>query len=111
MMKKNLLPLLLLIFSGCATQVGDFSIISTKTIDMDGEYELVGRDVKGTDMRPIILYFPSGTPTIEGAINNALVSVDGDIMTDATVTFNLWWLVYYGEQRYIVVGDVWKEVN
>ena len=110
-MKNKFLLLFLLMLFGCSTRIGDFSVISTKNIEMDGEYELIGRDVKGTDMKPIILYFPTGTPTIEGAIDDALESVDGDIMTDVIITSNVWWLYLYGEQRYVVVGDVWKEVN
>mgnify|MGYP001250158524 CR=1 FL=1 len=111
MMKKNAIILFLLMLIGCSARIGDFSVISTKNIDMDGEYELVGRDVKGTDMRPIILYIPTGTPTIENAIDDALESVGGDIMTDVIITSNVWWLYLYGEQKYIVVGDVWKEVK
>ena len=32
-------------------------------------------------------------------------------MTDAIITHNVWWFYIYGEQRYVVVGDVWKKVD
>ena len=75
---------------------------------MDGEYELVGSKVKGKEMVPIIAYLPDFS--IEDAIDDALDSVD-DIMTDAIITHNVWWFYIYGEQRYVVVGDVWKKVD
>jgi len=111
-MKRKILIFFLLVLSACSTsRLGDFTVISTRNIDMDGEYELVGSKVKGTDMAPIIYVFPLSSPSIEGAIDDALDSVDGDIMTDAIITQNVWWLYIYGEQRYIVVGDVWKKVD
>ena len=103
--------LLLLLFTGCSTRVADFTIISTKNIDMDGNYELVESNVKGKDVTPIIVYIPIGSPSIENAIDDALNSVDGDIMTDVTVRSNIWWFVYFGTYTYVVVGDVWKKVD
>jgi len=111
-MKRKILIFFLLVLSACSTRrLGDFTVVSTRNIDMDGEYELVGSKVKGKDMTPIIYVFPLGNPSIEGAIDDALDSVDGDIMTDAIITQNVWWFYIYGEQRYIVVGDVWKKVD
>ena len=110
-MKQKILIFFLLVLTACSTRVGDFTVISTRNIDMDGEYELVGSKVKGKDMVPIITYLPLGSPSIEDAIDDALDSVEGDIMTDAIITHNVWWFYIYGEQRYVVVGDVWKKVD
>ena len=78
---------------------------------MDGNYQLVESNVKGKDVTPIIIYIPIGSPSIEDAIDDALNSVDGDIMTDVTVRSNILWFVYFGTYTYVVVGDVWKKVD
>ena len=110
-MKEKFLFLLLLLFIGCSTRVADFTIISTRNVDMDGNYELVGTKVEGKDMIPIITYIPMGSPSIEDAIDDALNSVDGDIMTDVTVRSNVLWFFYFGTHTYVVVGDVWKKIE
>tara|TARA_Y100001935_G_C17156180_1_gene432932 strand:+ start:272 stop:604 length:333 start_codon:yes stop_codon:yes gene_type:complete len=110
MKEKTFLFLFLLLFTACSTRVADFTIISTRNIDMDGNYELVESKVKGKDVTPIIAYIPLGSPSIEDAIDDALDSVDGDIMTDVTVRSNVLWFIYFGTYTYVVVGDVWKKV-
>ena len=110
-MKQKILIFFLLILTACSTRVADFTIVSTKNIDMDGNYELVESNVKGKDVTPIIIYIPIGSPSIEDAIDDALNSVDGDIMTDVTVRSNILWFVYFGTHTYVVVGDVWKKVD
>jgi len=110
-MKKKFFLFFLIVFIGCSTRIADFTIISTRNVDMDGNYELVGSKVKGKDVTPIITYIPIGAPSIEDAIDDALDSVDGDIMTDVTIRSNVLWFVYFGTHTYVVVGDVWKKVD
>ena len=56
-------------------------------------------------------YIPLGAPSIEDAIDDALDSVDGDIMTDVTIRSNILWFLYFGTHTYVAVGDVWKKVD
>ena len=111
-MVRYIFLLSLIILTGCATRLGDFTLLSTRNVDLDGDYVLVERSVEGEDLVPIVIVFPIGTPNLENAIDDALKSAGGDLMTDAVLTYNYWYIPYvYGVQRYSVEGDVWKKAS
>ena len=111
-MIRHICLLSLIILTGCSTRLGDFTLLSTRNVDLDGDYVLVERNVKGADVIPIVILFPIGTPNLENAIDDALKSVGGDLMIDAVLKYNYWYIPYiYGVQRYSVEGDVWKRAS
>jgi hypothetical protein len=83
---KNKVPFILiglfLILSGCATRIGDFTVLSTKNVDISrlGDYEIIPARTKGEDLKVFSL------PSMEEAVDKAIESVDGGVgMTDVTV--------------------------
>lgn len=68
--------------AGCATRIGDFTILSTKNIDYSriGEYEVVRSRATGEDIKSWTV------PSMEEAVDKAIESIDGGVaMTDVTV--------------------------
>jgi hypothetical protein len=101
---------LVLTFSliGCATRLVDFTIISTKNIDLarGADFHRGTSRVEGKDKASIIIFIPTGTPNIKEAIDRAIESVPGAIaLLDGVVTAKGWWIPYiYGESAYVVEG-------
>jgi len=112
-MKKNIVPILLLssflIFNSCSQRIGDFTIISTKNIEVGAQYTKIGSGT-AEDMKVYFL-FPLGEPSIETAVDNLLESEKGELLTDAVVTshFNVFLVV--GKFGYSVKADVWKKAE
>ena len=110
---RNLLISLITIvlFAGCWNQrIGDFSVISSRNFDLNSDYVLLEKGVIGEDTQYIIIFIPTGQINIENAVDNALKRVDGDVMTNATIKLQGFYIPYiYGESRYVVEGDVWKK--
>ena len=110
---RNLLISLITIvlFAGCWNQrIGDFSVISSRNFDLNSDYVLLEKGVTGEDTQYIIIFIPTGQINIENAVDDALKRVDGDVMTNATIKLQGFYIPYiYGESRYVVEGDVWKK--
>ena len=112
---KNFLQVILMVFFfvGCTQRVGDFTVISTRNVDLNANYVRVERSVKGEDKKPIIIVFNMGFPNLKEAIDDALSKVDdGVIITDVSLTYRWFYIPYiYGETAYEVEGDVWKKIE
>ena len=96
--------------SGCTTTHGDFTVLSNKLVNLK-EFDLsqspVGHGVEGVDDAHIILFIPTGHPTLEAAIDDMLQKGQGDVATDATVRSTFWWIPFiYGYSSWSVTGDV-----
>jgi hypothetical protein len=104
---------LLLVSSGCVIRHGDFSVLSNKVLRLSA-FELDKADrvrgIVGKDVSHIIIFIPTGgTPTLEGALDDALEKGGGDVMTDAVVKAWSWYIPYiYGQSGWSVKGDVVK---
>ena len=107
------ITLVALFFVGCTQRLGDFTVLSTRNVDLNANYVKVENNVIGQDKKSIIIIIPTGTPNIEAAIDQALKSVDGGaVMTDVSLTYKWFYIPYiYGEYIYEVEGDVWKKSN
>lgn len=97
-----------LVLIGCATRLADFTIISTKNIDLSrgADFKRGSSRVQGEDKISIIIFIPTGTPNIKQAIDNAIQSVPGAVaLLDGVITYKFWWIPYiFGETTYIVEG-------
>jgi hypothetical protein len=116
---KNLLLLQLIgaaalvVLPSCSVRHGDFTVLSDKlvrTSDFDLSKADRVRGVTGQDVAHIYVLIPTKLqPTLKGALDDALRKGDGDVMTDAVVTFWSWYIPYtYGETGWEVTGDVVK---
>lgn len=78
------------LFSSCSQRLMDFSIVSTKNIELSkfGDYTKGQSRVDGEDKKAIILFIPLGFPSAEEAIDRAIESVPGAVaLLDGVVTF------------------------
>ena len=112
-MKNFIILSIIVLMAGCTKRLGDFTLVSTKNVEIGAQYVKVERNVHGENMKPIIIAFPLGYPDIESAIDDALRTVeDGVLMTDVVLTYRWWYIPYiYGQYIYEVDGDVWKKKN
>lgn len=109
--KKLLSGLLLIIsisiFTSCSYRVVDFTIISTKNIDLTraGTFQRGKTRNEGKDVAHIILYFPLGRPSMKEAIDKALEKTSGAVaLVDGVVYSSGWWAILYGQDILIVEG-------
>lgn len=94
--------------SGCATRLVDFTMISTKNIDLTrGANFTRGRErVEGIDEVSIIIFIPTGTPSIKEAVDRTIESVPGAVaLVDGVVTQKAWYIPYiFGKSSFVVEG-------
>ena len=105
---KNFLFLSLIILSGCSQNIANFALISTKSSNLNNEYESIGQ-IEGLDNIYIIIFVPLGTNRIDKAVNNALLTNNADYITNTTITFESFYFPYIGGySRYRVKGEGWR---
>lgn len=93
-------------FTGCVTRITDFTVLSTKNIDLSqaSNFKRASARVTGEDQAFVILIIPTGVPTVKEAVDQALQSVPGGIaLVDGVVKTRNWWLIF-GENTMIVEG-------
>ena len=107
-----ILIVIILILTGCSYRLGDLTIASTKNVNIGEKYVRISRDVVGKDTKPIIIVIPTGYPSIEEAIDAALRTKDGELMTNLVIYYKWWYIPYiYGEYVYEVKGDALAGLN
>jgi len=94
--------------SGCATRLADFTIISTKNIDLarGADFQRAKSRIEGIDSASIIIIIPTGTPNVKEAIDKAIESVPGAVaLLDGVITYKFWYIPYiFGNASYVVEG-------
>jgi len=108
--KKMFKPLVMLTcvlcLAGCTTRLVDFTMISTKNIDLShaAGFERGKSRISGEDKVMIIIFIPTGVPNIKEAIDQALESVPGAVaLMDGVVTSEYFWILF-GQSGYVVEG-------
>ena len=103
---------ILLIFSffitSCSYRVVDFTIISTKNIDLSqaATFQRAKTRNEGKDISHIILSIPLGNPNMKEAIDRALETIPGGIaLVDGVVYSKWWWAIIYGQRTTLVEGS------
>ena len=100
-----------LLLSGCTVRHGDFTVLSSKLVNIK-ELDLSKADrtkgVTGTDVAHIIVFIPTKQQvTLKEALDDALRKGNGDVMTDAVIYYWSWYIPYiYGQVGWEVTGDV-----
>lgn len=112
-MKKGYfcLCLFVVVLSGCATR-SDFTAISSKNVNLSeiqiDRSRLKGR-AEGEDCQHIIILFPtSGQATLDEALDKALEPKRANLLLDAVVNWNSFYIPYiYGQTCWRVEGDAY----
>ena len=108
------LAILVLSTASCITQrFGDLTVMSTKNVNIGEEYVRVAQNVEGKDAitSMVFIYSTALVPNLEEAVDRALESADGDLLTNVVIYFERKWFVLWGEDAFIVKGDVWKKAD
>lgn len=93
--------------SGCVTRLTDFTLISTKNIDLarGAEFKRAATRVQGQDCVHLLVYIPLGVINMKEAIDRAIESVPGAIgLLDGVIYSKAWWIIIYGQISYVVEG-------
>ncbi|MFH0738875.1 MAG: hypothetical protein V2A59_03340 [Candidatus Omnitrophota bacterium] len=102
------LVLLSISVMGCVVRLADFTIISTKNIDLarGADFKRGQSRVEGVDSVSIIIIIPTGTPNIKEAIDKAIEGVPGAVaLLDGVITAKSWYIPYiFGKSSYVVEG-------
>lgn len=100
--------LCVVILSGCVTRLADFTLISTKNIDLTrgASFKRAQSRVTGQDIVSIIIIIPTGVPNMKTAIDKAIESVPGAIaLVDGVLSQKVWYIPYiFGQSGYVVEG-------
>ena len=98
----------LLLCSSCSRRVVDFTIISTKNIDLSRAdmFERATYRARGEDKVHWIIIIPTGVPNMKEALDRAIESVPGSVaLVDGVITTKFWYIPYvYGEQWFVAEG-------
>lgn len=110
-----LFSLTVLIVSSCTTRLIDYTLISTKNVDISqlGNAKIDKKRTVGEDKVHIILTIPTRSRIlIQEAIDKAIESVPGGVaLTDGVVSFGGFWMLLYGQYSYVVEGNVLVDPN
>lgn len=107
----SIIAIVIVSFAGCSQRIGDFTLISTKNVDIGGKYKQVEGRFSGEDARGVFLGIPLGTPNLKTAVDNCIQAGKGDLITNAVLDGSYWSVIIWGEQKYTVTGDVWTKVS
>ena len=101
-----ILWLSLFILVGCTTRLGDFSVLSTKNIDVSGVKP--GDRYSGEDCVGLLFgMVPMGDVNWKNAMDQALEKGKGDVMVDVVLTATGWVIPYiFGQSCIVIEGTV-----
>lgn len=91
---------------GCTTRLGDFTVISTKNVDVSGVKP--GDRFSGEDCVSMLFgMIPMGEINWKNAMDQALERGKGDVMVDVVLTAKGWAIPYiWGQQCMEIAGTV-----
>lgn len=96
------------VLSSCSRRTLDFTLISSKSIDLTKSNSFVrGKSkVKDKDFVHVIVFVPNRAVSIKQAIDNAIESTPGCVaLIDGVILTKFWWIPYlYGQQIITVEG-------
>lgn len=93
--------------SGCATRLGDLSLVASKSVGLTPE--VMQRGVEGEDCVHLLLFLPLGSlnPNLQEAMDNALAKVpEANAMSDLAVYNDTVFTLIYNRTCLRVRGDV-----
>ena len=107
-MKKIALASVLLagcLITGCAQRIADFTLASTKNVDLNNGQFSKGKRVEGTDTKYVVLV-PIGVPSIKEAADRAIEQDPCAVaLTDVTANSEAFVFIF-GYIEYKIEGDL-----
>jgi len=106
-MKKIIILAVISVFiTGCSQSLFNFTLVSTKSIELDelSSLKKSPKKVTGEDKASLIIIIPTATIKIDQAITNTINAVPGCVaLMDGVVYSKFWWIPYiYGEQKFVI---------
>jgi hypothetical protein len=95
------------VISSCTHRIVDFTVISTKAIDLTSgkQFERGSDRAEGVDMIHVIIGIPTGTVNLKEAIDRAIEQTPGAVgLIDGVVYSKAWYALVYGQTSYVVEG-------
>ena len=106
MKKIIILSLTGLILTGCSQQLFNFTLVSTKSFELEklSTLKKSTEKVVGEDKASLIIFIPTRTIKIDQAITNTIDAIPGCIaLMDGVVYSKFWWIPYiYGEDKFVI---------
>ncbi|TDE06050.1 hypothetical protein [Flavobacterium hiemivividum] len=106
MKNLTLLLLTLLVLTSCSRDLFNFTIVSTKNINLEklSSLEKSTEKTKGEDKTSIIIIIPTKRIKIDKAISNTIDKIPGCVaLLDGKVYTKFWYIPYiYGQQRIVI---------
>lgn len=103
------------VLSGCAHRIGDFTVASTKNINVEDSLHRVDYDnrVTGKDVKHIVVIFPTGQPNMKEAMDNAIEKAPKAVaLSNVTVKSVGWYIPWiYGQNSFVVEGNPMYEIT
>jgi hypothetical protein len=98
--------LVLFLFDGCTQRIIDFTVISSKQMNMKIDDSGKGDRVVGKDGVYWIISIPLGAPNLKEAVDRAIESAGPgyDALIDGVVYSEFWWAIITGYSGYKVEG-------
>lgn len=110
---KNVLKLAMLgvllfaiCLSGCTRRVLDFTIVSSKNVDLRIDEADRGERTRGIDRVWWFIWIPLGTPNLKEAVDDAIENAGPgyDALIDGVIYSKVMWYILTGESTFIVEG-------
>lgn len=109
---RKYLVLLSLLCSACSTNLGNFTVLSNKIVDVknfDLDTAPQTKHVVGVDEKYIIIIIPTGVPTLSAAMNDAFRNSDADLLTNASIENQFFFIPYiFGRSAIQIEGNAVK---
>ncbi len=106
--KIILATMILLLTTGCSDRLGDFTVLSTKNVDLSNfstQTEKGVDRVRGEDVAHIIICFPNKVPTFKEAVDISLENNNAYMLSDAVLKYEWFWIPYiYGQEKFVAEG-------
>lgn len=101
---------LLTITGACTTRLIDFTVLSTKNVDLSrvNQYERRPFRTDGTDRVHIVLFVPFGSRDLKEAIDRSIESIPGAVALVNGVVYSTWFYfpLIYGQLYFRVEAEV-----
>lgn len=95
----------LLVITGCSNRIADFTVTSTKNVNLNSEGLILGNRVEGEDGAAIILIIPTGIANLKEAVDNTIEPERCAVgLTDVVINEFAAWFLIGGYHAYQVEG-------
>lgn len=107
-MARFLLLIGVLFASGCSERLGDFTVLSTKNVDLSNFNTQTDKGldrVRGEDTAHIVCVWPNKVPSFKEAVDIALEENDSYMLSDAVLKYEWFYIpLIYGQEKFVAEG-------